>query len=173
MPFALCIVYSASSSASKSVQGFKEYFSFHKSFYDNVRKQNDNLRKYVMYVYYKKCKYLCLVLLFALFTYHNMQCSNKFYIRRLGASTKLCNIFHILGSYTYKNFMITLKYSPQSQLLSTARLMCFLWVLTDFRMPIKCSSCSTSSHALPDIYVLTLGHCMPSGIMRPYQVSQK
>ena len=32
------IVYSASSSASKSVQGFKEYFNFHKSFYDNVRK---------------------------------------------------------------------------------------------------------------------------------------
>ena len=32
------VVYSVSSSASKSVQGFKEYFDFHKSFYDNVRK---------------------------------------------------------------------------------------------------------------------------------------
>ena len=30
------VVYSATSSVSKSVQGFKEYFDFHKSFYDNV-----------------------------------------------------------------------------------------------------------------------------------------
>ena len=43
MPFVLCVVYSASSSASKNVQGFKEYFNVHKSFYDNVRKQNDSI----------------------------------------------------------------------------------------------------------------------------------
>ena len=52
------IVYSASSSASKSVQGFKEYFDLHKSFYDNVRKliYTYMLRMYICSIHTNKLR---------------------------------------------------------------------------------------------------------------------